>query len=104
MLSRTLLNIALLILVALLAIYVFSPDGKQQENQARTLLTPLSPADVERIKIRHNQRQTELKKENGAQTEALKAIKEENIELREENTWLKTDLLDEIETIKAQLK
>lgn len=62
MLSRTLLNIALLILVALLAIYVFTPERDQQENPGGKLLTPLSPADVDRITIRHNQRQIELKK------------------------------------------
>ena len=65
MLSRALLNITLLILVALLAIYVFTPDMKQQEKQASTLLAPLSPADVDRISIRHNQRQVELKKADG---------------------------------------
>jgi hypothetical protein len=65
MLSRTLLNIVLLILVALLAIYVFSPDSKQQENQVHMLLGPSSPADVDRISIRHNQRQIELKKADG---------------------------------------
>lgn len=65
MLSRTLLNIALLILVALLAIYVFTPERNQQENQAGKLLAPLSPADVDRISIHHNQRQIELKKTDG---------------------------------------
>ena len=65
MLSRTLLNIALLILVALLAITVFTPGQNQQENQAGKLLVPMSPADVDRISIRHNQRQIELKKVDG---------------------------------------
>lgn len=60
MLSRTLLNIALLILVALLAIYVFMPERKQHENQTTTLLASLYPTDVDRISIRHNQRQIEL--------------------------------------------
>ena len=65
MLSRTLLNIALLILVALLAITVFTPGQNQQENQSGKVLAPLSPADVDRISIRHNQRQIELKKAEG---------------------------------------
>ncbi|NNL06867.1 MAG: DUF4340 domain-containing protein [Gammaproteobacteria bacterium] len=64
MLSRALLNITLLILVVLLAIYVFTSDTKQQEKQTSTLLAPLSPADVDRINIRHNQRMIELNKED----------------------------------------
>jgi hypothetical protein len=63
MLSRTLLNITLLIMVALLAIYVFTSDTKQHEKQSSALLVPLSPVDVDRIIIRHNQRIIELNKE-----------------------------------------
>jgi hypothetical protein len=62
--SRLLLNIALLVLVALLGYYAYTT---QQQNQADTAfqLTALSADEIEHILIRHNQRSVELRKSAG---------------------------------------
>ena len=63
--SRLLLNIALLVLVALLGYYAYTTQ--QQQNQADTAyqLTALSADEIEHIIIRHNQRSVELRKRAG---------------------------------------
>lgn len=65
MLSRTLLNFALLLFITLLAVYVFHADEQEQASGKKELLTRLSADEVSRIAIFHNQRHIELNRENG---------------------------------------
>ena len=60
--SRTLLNIALLLLVAVLAVYMYMTD-QQQETDGTEQLTRLSADEVSRIDIQHNQRHIVLSKQ-----------------------------------------
>lgn len=61
--SRALLNIALLLLVAALAAYLYYGGEQDDTGKAETPLAQLSRDEVNRINIRHNQRQVELHKE-----------------------------------------
>ena len=63
--SRTLLNIALFLIVVLLAVYIYESDQQQQASSKSELLTQLSADEVTQINIRHNQRHIELKREHG---------------------------------------
>ena len=63
--SRTLLNIALFLIVALLAVYIYEFGKQQQASSKSALLTQLSADTVTQINIRHNQRHIELKQEHG---------------------------------------
>jgi hypothetical protein len=63
--SRTLLNIALFLIVALLAVYIYESGKQQQASSKSVLLTQLSADTVTQINIRHNQRHIELKQEHG---------------------------------------
>ena len=60
--SRTLLNIALLLFVALLAGYIYFSAQQEQEQPQTLPLTRLSAEQVTQIAIRHNQRRIELRK------------------------------------------
>ncbi len=60
--SRTLLNIALLLVVALLGAYAYL-DSRQQAPEQRPRLVPLAPEEISRIEIAHNQRRIELRKD-----------------------------------------
>lgn len=61
--SRTLLNIALFLFVALLAGYVYYSGQQEQDSSHKAQLTQLSDEQVTQIDIRHNQRHIELRKE-----------------------------------------
>ena len=60
--SRTLLNIALLLVVALLGVYAYL-NSRQQAPEQHTRLVPLTPEEISRIEITHNQRRIELRKD-----------------------------------------
>lgn len=60
--SRTLLNFALLLLVALLGAYAYL-GGQQQAPEQRSRLVQLTPDEVSRVEIAHNQRRIELRKD-----------------------------------------
>ena len=60
--SRSLLNLALLALVILLSVYVYTTQQRQARETSSPALTSLSADAVTRIGIRHNQRQIELVK------------------------------------------
>ena len=62
--SRTLLNIALFLLVVVLAAYMYISDQQQQTGQESEQLTQLSADEVTQIEIRHNQRHIILQKQN----------------------------------------
>jgi hypothetical protein len=63
--SRTLLNIALFLLVVVLAIYMYVTDQQHQEIRENEQLTQLSADEITQIEIRHNQRHISLQKQNG---------------------------------------
>ena len=58
--SRTLLNIALLVLVVLLGSFVYISNQRQKQSTTSVQLTQLSADEVTQIVIRHNQRHLEL--------------------------------------------
>ena len=60
--SRLLLNIALLVLVTVLAVFIYFSYQKEQQQQASTQLTELSADDITRISILHKQRKIVLEK------------------------------------------
>mgnify|MGYP001825959215 FL=1 len=62
--SRTLLNIALFLLVVVLAAYMYISDQQQQTGQESEQLTQLSADEVTQIEIQHNQRNIILQKQN----------------------------------------
>jgi len=62
--SRALLNIALLSLVVLLSVYVYTTRQQEQASITAEQLTQLSADDITRIRIRHQQRELMLSKEN----------------------------------------
>lgn len=61
--SRSLLNIALFLFVALLAGYVYYSGQQEQVSSQKALLTQLTAEQITQIDIRHNQRHIELRKE-----------------------------------------
>jgi hypothetical protein len=63
--SRILLNIALLLIVVLLAFYIYDTDKKEQVSSKSGELTQLTADSVTRIHIQHNQRHIELRRKNG---------------------------------------
>ena len=63
--SRALLNIALFLLVVLLAVYMYDTDQQQQASSKSEQLTQLPSDAVKQISIRHNQRHIELSREDG---------------------------------------
>jgi hypothetical protein len=62
--SRVLLNIVLLLIVALLAFYIYDSSKEEQASLKSEQLTQLSADEVTQISIRHNQRHIELRREN----------------------------------------
>jgi len=62
MLSRTLLNVALFLFVALLTGYIYFSSQQESADVTDTGLTQLAANQVSRIVIRHNQRRIELQK------------------------------------------
>lgn len=63
--SRSLLNIALFLVVVLLAVYIYDTDKKEQASSESEQLTQLSADEVMQISIQHNQRQIKLRREGG---------------------------------------
>ena len=63
--SRTLLNIALFLVVVVLAAYIYTSSKQEQASSESAGLTRLPADDVSRIYIQHNQRKIELNKEDG---------------------------------------
>lgn len=63
--SRSLLNIALFLVVVLLAVYIYDTDKKEQASSESEQLTQLSADEVTQISIQHNQRQIKLRREGG---------------------------------------
>lgn len=63
MLSRTFLNIALFVVVALLAVYIYITGQDEQAAIKNEQLTQLSAGEVSQIHIQHNQRHIELIKQ-----------------------------------------
>ena len=62
--SRSLLNIALFLVVVLLAVYIYDTDRKEQASSKSEQLTQLSADEVTQINIHHNQRHIELRWED----------------------------------------
>jgi len=62
--SRSILNIALFLVVALLAFYIYDTDRKEQASSKSEQLTQLTANSVTQINIHHNQRHIELRREN----------------------------------------
>lgn len=63
--SRTLLNLALFLLIVLLVVYI-NETGKQEQTSSNSeQLTQLSADSVTQINIRHNQRHIELSRKDG---------------------------------------
>lgn len=62
--SRTLLNLALLLLVVLLGLYVYKTQ-QPDTDESTDRLTQLNADAIERIQIRHQQRGLELQKQQG---------------------------------------
>jgi len=62
--SRSLLNIALFLVVVLLAAYIYDTDRKEQASSKSEQLTQLSADEVTQINIHHNQRHIELRWED----------------------------------------
>jgi hypothetical protein len=62
--SRSLLNIALFLVVILLAVYIYDKEKKEQASSTSEQLTQLTADSVTRINIRHNQRHIELRRED----------------------------------------
>ena len=62
--SRTLLNIALFLVVVLLAVYVYDIDKNEQASEKGGQLTQLAADGVTQIDIHHNQRHIELRRED----------------------------------------
>lgn len=62
--SRTLLNIALFLVVVLLAVYIYDTNKKEQASSESGQLTQLSADEVTQISIHHNQRHIELRRED----------------------------------------
>ncbi|MBT8126264.1 MAG: DUF4340 domain-containing protein [Gammaproteobacteria bacterium] len=63
--SRALLNLALLILIAVLGYYAYTTHQQQNQDDTAFQLTALSADKIEHIIIRHNQRSVELRKSAG---------------------------------------
>jgi len=63
--SRSLLNIALFLVVVLLAVYIYDTDKKEQASSESDQLTQLSAGQVTQISVHHNQRHIELRREDG---------------------------------------
>lgn len=63
--SRILLNIALFLIIVLLAVYIYETDQLEQASSTSEQLTQLSAEEVTQIIIRHNQRRIELKLQHG---------------------------------------
>ena len=63
--SRTLVNIALFLLVVVLALYMYVTDQQHQDTRESEQLTQLPADEVTHIEIRHNQRHIILHKQNG---------------------------------------
>jgi len=63
--SRTLVNIALFLTIALLAVYIYETDQLEQASSTNEQLTQLPAEEVTQIIIRHNQRRIELKRQHG---------------------------------------
>ena len=63
--SRTLLNIALFLLVIVLAVYMYATDMQEQDTAENEQLTQLAANEIANIDIRHNQRHIILSKQNG---------------------------------------
>lgn len=63
MLSRTFLNIALFVVVTLLAVYIYISSQDEQAAIKNEQLTQLLAGDVSQITIQHNQRHIELVKQ-----------------------------------------
>jgi len=63
--SRILANIALLLIVVLLAVYIYDTNKKEQASSKSEQLTQLTADSVTRINIHHNQRHIELRREDG---------------------------------------
>jgi hypothetical protein len=63
--SRSLLNIALFLVVVLLAVYIYDTDKKEQASSESNQLTQLSADQVTQISVHHNQRHIELRREDG---------------------------------------
>ena len=62
--SRTLINIALLVLVVLLGSFVYMSNQRQEESTTSVQLTQLSADEVTQIVIQHNQRHLKLSRTN----------------------------------------
>ncbi len=62
--SRSLLNIALFLVVILLAVYIYNTGQEEQATSKSEQLTQLSADDVTQINIYHNQRHVELRRED----------------------------------------
>jgi len=62
--SRTLLNIALFLVIALLVVYIYETDKREQASSNSEQLTQLPADRVTQINIRHNQRHIELRRED----------------------------------------
>ncbi len=62
--SRTLLNIALFLVVVLLVVYVYEIDKNEQASEKSGQLTQLAADSVTQIDIHHNQRHIELLRED----------------------------------------
>ena len=65
MLSRTILNIALILFVGLLAVYIYDSNQQEQTSTNSEKLTQLPANEVAQINIQHNKRHIELKREDG---------------------------------------
>jgi hypothetical protein len=64
--SRSLLNIALFLLVILLAVYIYHSNKKEQASSKSEQLTQLTADSVTQINVRHNERNIELRREGDA--------------------------------------
>ena len=62
--SRSLLNIALFLVVVLLAVYIYDTDQQEQASSKSEQLTQLSADEISQIQIHHNQRHIELRRED----------------------------------------
>ena len=63
--SRALLNLALFLLVVLLAVYIYTSTRNQQASIGSNKLTQMPAEDVVHIVILHNQRRIELDRKKG---------------------------------------
>lgn len=62
--SRSLLNIALFLVVVLLAVYIYDTDKREQASSTSEQLTQLSADEISQIHIQHNQRHIELRRDD----------------------------------------